>query len=149
MPYSGPGQRITAVGGNGRVIVHGKPCVWNGIPGIAFKVAQLGPYVDPNTAAAGQIAANETFELDPLGIHEVVRAGNLAAADIGAAAVRDIYINSADDALGVAAQGLGAAPALAAGWLRFGIVVERDATRSPQVLRVDLSLAHQVRGNSV
>jgi hypothetical protein len=146
VPYSSPGKRISATGGNGRTIVHGKPAVWNGIAGIAMKVAQLGTFVDPAAAAATQIAATETFELDVQGVHELTREGNLATADIGAAAVSHIYINSANDTVGLAAQGLAAA-VLNAGWLPLGIVIERDPSRTPQVLRVDLDLRDLVRGN--
>lgn len=141
MPYSGPGKRLDAVGGNGRTITHGKPAVWNTIPGIAFKTQQLDAFTDPSVAGATQIAATETFLLDVQGIHEVVRAGTLATADVGAAAVSHIYIHSTDDGLGLAADALSTGN-LSANWFPFGVVIERDTSRSPQVLRVDMSLAY-------
>lgn len=143
MPYSGPGQRFTLIAA--RNVQHGKPAVASGHAGIAFKVEQLGPFVDPALAAATQIDAAEAMELDTHGVHEVTREGNLATADVGAAAVSDIYIQETTDTLGLAAQALTGA-VLNANWRKFGKVVERDASRTPQVLRVDLDAKEQVRG---
>jgi hypothetical protein len=147
MPYSGPGKRHTIPAAT-KAVKHGKPSIENGIPGIAFKVAQLGAFVDPTVAAATLIAVGEAFEIDPHGIHEVERSGTLATGDIGAAAVADIYIKVADNSLGLAADALTASK-LNAGWQKFGKVVERDASRTPQVLRVDCDLRDVMVGDAV
>jgi hypothetical protein len=128
-----------------KTTVHGAACIENGFPGVAFKNAQLGRFVDPSTAAATTVAIGEAFEIQVGGIHEVPRSGNLAAADVGAAAVSDVYINSADNTLGLAAQGLTGA-VLNAGWQKFGKVTFRDTTRTPQVLRVNANDLSYVRG---
>lgn len=134
MPYEGLGVRHTATAT--KVTVHGAACIENGFEGIAFKVAQLSRFVDPSSAAATQIAIGEKFEIQVGGIHEVPRSGNLATADVGLAAVSDIYIKESDNTLGLAAQGL-TAGVLTAGWKKFGKVTARDTSRTPQVLRVN------------
>lgn len=144
MPYEGLGVRHTAVAT--KLVKHGGATIENGFPGIAFKVKNLGRFVDPATAAATDIPIGEVFEIQVGGIHEVPRAGNLAAADVGAAGVSDIYIRDADNVLGLAAQALGADNVLDAGWSKFGKVTERDTTRNPQVLRVNANDLAMVRG---
>ncbi|MCA1571160.1 MAG: hypothetical protein LC798_12755 [Chloroflexi bacterium] len=147
MPYSGVGKRQPFA--LARAAAHGAPVVVAvgavggglGIPGIAFKVDQVGTFVDPSAAAATQIAAGVVAEIDFDGIHEAARSGNLATADLGT----DIYIQNSTDTLGLAAQALTGA-VLNATWLPFGKVVERDALRTPQVLRVALNLRSLVRG---
>lgn len=143
MPYEGVGMRHRAVAT--KVTVHGAACIENGFPGIAFKNAQLGQYVDPSTAAATQIAVGEGFEIQVGGVHEVPRTGNLATADVGAAAVSDVYILSTDNTLGLAAQALTGA-VLTANWQKFGKVTFRDTSRTPQVLRINANDLSLIRG---
>lgn len=140
MPYEGLGARHTVSGGSGRACVHGQIVVGDGMVGSAFKVAQPDRFVRP--AQADDIAATETFELQLGGIHEAPATGNLAAAVDGT----DIYINSANDTLGVAAQAL-TGLVLNAGWLPVGKVTEVDASRNPDVLRINSNVAYLVRGN--
>lgn len=144
MPYNRPGDVITVVAS--KPAVHGQAVIENGIPGIAHKAQQLTAFVDPASAAATQIAIGEEFEESIDGLVEVARSGNLATADVGAGNVSDIYIKESDNTLGMQAQGL-TTPALTAGWRKFGKVVERDATRTPQVLRISLDMAYAVKGN--
>lgn len=143
MPYEGLGVRHKAVAT--KTTVHAAACIENGFPGVAFKTTQLGRFVDPSTAAATTIAIGESFEIQVGGIHEVPRTGNLATADVGAAAVADIYIRDVDNVLGLAAQALTGA-VLSAGWSKFGKVTARDATRTPQVLRVNANDLSILRG---
>lgn len=146
MPYEGVGLRHSAI--CTKQVKHGAICEENGFVGTAFKTAQLGRFVDPSTSAATDILVGESFEIQLGGIHEAVRSGNLATADVGAAAVSDVYINTANNALGLAAQGLAAA-VLNAGWKKVGKVTARDATRNPQVVRINSNFVEFVRGNDV
>lgn len=146
MPYEGVGLRHSAIAS--KAVVHGAICEENGFVGTAFKTAQLGRFVDPSSSAATTVQVGEPFEIQLGGVHEAVRTGNLATADVGAAAVSDVYINTANNALGLAAQGLTAA-ALNAGWQKVGKVTARDATRTPQVVRINANFLEFVRGNSV
>jgi hypothetical protein len=130
MPYEGLGVRHTAVAT--KLVKHGAACIENGFEGIAFKVRQLGRFVDPSSAAATDIAIGEVFEIQVGGIHEVPRSGNLAAAVVG----DDVYIRTTDNVLGLAAQGL-TAGVLTANWKKFGKVTALDTSRSPNVLRVN------------
>lgn len=143
MPYEGVGVRHKAVAT--KAVVHGAAAIENGFPGVAFKTIQLTRYIDPSTAAATLIAIGESFVIQVGGVHEVPRTGNLATGDVGAAAVSDIYINSADNSLGLAAQALTGA-VLNAGWQKFGKVTARDTTRNPQVLRVNSNDLSLIRG---
>lgn len=143
MPYEGVGLRHRAVAS--KVTPHGAACIENGFPGVAFKNAQLGRFVDPSTAAATQVQIGEAFEIQVGGVHEVPRTGNLAAADVGVAAVSDVYIDSATNTLGLAAQALTGA-VLNAGWQKFGKVTQRDTSRTPQVLRVNANDLSFIRG---
>jgi len=146
MPTENPGIKHTAI--FTKITDHGAPCVENGFPGVAEKVAQLGSYVDPASAAARQIAVGEEGEIVYRGEVEVARAGNLAAADVSADdAVSAVYIRVADNVLGLAAQAL-AAGALNAGWVKFGRISERDASRNPQVLRVSLDARNTIPGDA-
>jgi hypothetical protein len=74
----------------------------------------------------------EVFELQLGGVHEAPASGNLAPAARGNA----IYINSANNTLGLAAQGLTTGN-LNAGWLPVGLVTEVDASRTPAVVRIN------------
>lgn len=138
MPYEGRGERHTATAT--KVSSHGQIVAEDGIVGSAFKVSQLSRFVDPTTVAATQIAIGEDFEMEILHIGEAPASGNLAAAAKGS----QVYINTANNTLGLAAQAL-AAGNLSAGWLPVGIVTEVDNVRSPAVLRINLGLAHLVR----
>lgn len=143
MPYEGVGVRHRAVATKNTV--HGAACIENGFPGVAFKNTQLTRFVDPSTAAATLIAIGESFEIQVAGVHEVPRTGNLATADVGAAAVSDIYILSTDNSLGLATQALTGA-VLNANWQKFGKVTARDTSRTPQVLRVNANDLSLIRG---
>lgn len=138
MPYEGLGARHTAVAT--KACVHGQLVEEDGFVGAAFKVEQVDRFVRP--ADADNIEIGEEFEIQLGGVHEAPAAGNLAAAAVG----DDVYINGANNTLGLAAQGLTGA-ALTAGWLPVGKVTEVDVSRTPDVLRINAEVAHLVRGN--
>lgn len=128
--------------------MHGVICEENGFIGTAFKTAQLGRFDNPTALASTQVQVGEPFEIQLGGVHEAVRTGNLAAADVGT----DIYIQVSNNTLCVAAQALataGAGPALNAGFKKVGKVTARDVTRTPQVLRINANFLELVRGNDV
>lgn len=147
MPYEGTGVRHTATQSKAAGVAHGAACAENGFVGVAFKIEQLDRFVRPESAAATLIDQNEVFEIQIGGIHEVPRTGNLATADVGAAAISDIYIRETDNVLGLATQALTGA-VLNANWRKFGKVTGRDTSRTPQVLRVNGNgfALDQVRG---
>jgi hypothetical protein len=130
VPYEGVGIRHTAVAT--KAVIHGNPTIEDGFEGIAFKVKQLGQFVDPTNVAARTIEVGETFEIQVGGIHEIVRSGNLAAAVVG----NDVYIKVSDNTMGLVAQGL-TSGVLTSGWKKFGKITARDTSRSPQILRVN------------
>lgn len=142
MSYHAPGARHTVLSAP-RAATHGQIVVADGFVGAAFKTAQVDRWTKPGSAAgqAQAIAAGEMYEILLGGILEAPASGNLAAAAVGS----DVYINGANDTLGLAAQGLTGA-VLNAGWLKVGKVTEIDATRSPAVLRINANQLALVRG---
>jgi hypothetical protein len=130
--YEGLGARHTVAGGATKACTHGQIVSEDGFVGAAFKVQQISRYQDPTLAAAQAIAVAEVFELQLGGVHEAPASGNLAPAARGNA----IYINSANNTLGLAAQGLTTGN-LNAGWLPVGLVTEVDASRTPAVVRIN------------
>ncbi len=105
-------------------VLHGDPIVVGGVPGMAAKIAQLGPYVDPTNQAATQgFVAGENFVimLDPVVEARAARFG------VGqfAAATRDvtIFLDPADMLL-YTAQNAGLTR------VRFGRVVANLAARN-------------------
>lgn len=139
MPYEGVGLRHTAE--CTKECTHGQIVEEDGFVGSAFKVDQPDRFVRPEDAQT--IAVGTDLEIQLGGVHEAPAEGNLAAAAVG----DDIYIDSADNTLGVAAQGLTGA-ALNAGWLPVGKVTEVDDTRDPAVLRINANVGHLVVGNN-
>lgn len=136
MPYEGLGARHT-VDNALKACTHGQIVEEDGFVGSAFKTVQPDRFVRP--VDADDIAVGEDFEIQLGGIHEAPASGNLAAAAVGT----DIYINSANNTLGVAAQGV-AAGALVAGWRKVGKVTEVDTSRNPDVLRINSNVNDQV-----
>lgn len=127
MPYSGPGARVRAIAT--KAVNHGQTVIENGIPGIAAKSTQLGPFVDPATAAATQIAIGEEFIIMVGGVAEVpyARWSVGGPPTVGMAT----YIVPADNTLSnAAAAGVNK---------RYGLVQEVDAARS--VARVNTNVA--------
>lgn len=122
MPYEGLGARHTAVAT--KVCKHGDLVVEDDFVGTAFKVEQLGRFVDPLTAAATQIDVGEEFEIQLGGVHEVAASGAVAAAAVG----DPIWIDPTDNSLEVATG---------VGYLPVGVVTEVDASRTPDVLRIN------------
>jgi len=128
MPYEGLGARHTAVAT--KACSHGQIVSENGFVGSAFKVAQVTRWVQPT--AADDIAIGETFEIELGGIHEAPCTGALAAAAVG----NDVYINTANNTLGLAATGLTTGN-LTSGWLPVGKITEVDTSRNPDVARIN------------
>jgi hypothetical protein len=131
MPYEGLGSRHTVTGTH-KACTHGQVVSENGFVGSAFKTTQIGRYVDPVSGSPQAIGTTEVFEMQLGGVHEAPASGNLSAAAVGNA----VYIDSANNTLGLAAQGL-TGTALNAGWLPVGIITEVDATRTPTILRIN------------
>lgn len=117
MPYEGLGLRHTAE--CTKECVHGQIVEEDGFVGSAFKVDQPDRFVRPEDATT--IAVGTDLEIQLGGVHEADRDGNLAAADVS----DDVYIDSDDNTLGLAAQGL-TGSVLNAGWLKVGKVTEVD-----------------------
>lgn len=141
MPYEGDGRRHTVLGSPAhKACKHGQIVSEDGFVGSAFKTAQIGRFVDPTSAGIQDIAAAEPFDIHIGGILEAPASGNLAAAAVGNA----VYINTANNTLGLAAQGLTTGN-LNAGWLPVGIVDEIDTTRSPAVVRVNADVVALVK----
>jgi hypothetical protein len=139
MPYEGKGARHVVATAD-KACVHGQIVSEDGFVGRAFKSSQPNRFVTP--AAADDIAIGEEFVLMLGGVMEAPASGNLAAAAVG----NDVYINSANNTLGLAAQGITGA-ALNAGWLPVGKVTEIDVSRNPDVVRINAEVAHLVKGN--
>lgn len=130
MPYEGLGARHTTVAT--KACKHGQIVAEDGFCGEAFKVAQIGRFVDPTSATIQDIAIGEPMEIQLNGVHEAAASGNLAAAAVG----NDVYINTANNTLGLAAQGITTGN-LNAGWLPVGKVTEVDTSRTPAVVRIN------------
>lgn len=141
MPYEGIGKRHT-VDGVAKACKHGQIISEDGFIGTAFKITQIGRFVNPSSAAAQDIVVGEDCELQLGGIAEAPASGNLATAAVGSA----IYIDTATNTLGLTAQAITTGNALNAGWLPVGKVTEIDASRNPDVLRINLEVAYLVRG---
>lgn len=130
MPYEGLGARHTALAT--KTCKHGQIISEEGFVGTAFKTEPISRWTNPAGATAQDIPIGEELEVQLGGIHEAPASGNLAAAARG----NSIYINSANNTLGLEAQAL-TGTALNAGWLKVGKVTEVDASRSPAVLRIN------------
>jgi hypothetical protein len=130
MPYEGLGARHTTVAT--KVCKHGQVVAEDGFVGSAFKVTQISRFVDPTGATIQDIQIGEPVEIQLNGVHEAPASGNLAAAAVG----NDVYINTANNTLGLAAQGITTGN-LNAGWLPVGKITEIDNTRSPAVCRIN------------
>lgn len=139
MPYEGLGLRHECAAT--KACAHGQIVSEQGFVGSAFKTQQIGRFVDPVAGSPGNIAIAEVMEIQLGGIHEAALAGNLAAAAVGNA----VYINTANNTLGLAAQGITGA-VLNAGWLPVGIITELDTTRSPGVARINANVKELVKG---
>jgi hypothetical protein len=127
MPYEAPGARHSAVAT--KACAHGQIVVEDGIVGTAFKTEQIGRFVDPSAVTGGVLTArhipvDESFEIQVGGIHEAPLAGALAGADVG----DRVWIDPTDNSLEVAS---------AAGRLPVGVISEVDATRTPDVARIN------------
>lgn len=120
MPYEGLGLRHTAVAT--KACRHGQVVTEDGFVGTAFKVEQVDRFTRP--ADAQDIAIGEEFELQIGGVHEAPAAGAIAALGVG----DPVYITEATNAL-VAAAGAGILP--------VGRITEVDASRTPDVLRIN------------
>ncbi|HEX7088742.1 MAG TPA: capsid cement protein [Longimicrobiales bacterium] len=121
MPYEGLGARHTVEAAT-KACRHGQIVVEDGFVGSAFKVDQVDRFVRP--VDAQDIAIGEEFEIQLGGIHEAPAEGALAALGVG----DPVFITEADNTL-VAAGGAGILP--------VGIVTEVDASRDPDVLRIN------------
>lgn len=133
MPYEGLGARHTAPAT--KACVHGQIITEEGFVGSAFKVTQVDRFTRPEDAA--DIPIGEELEIQLGGVHEAPATGGLATAAVG----DDIYIVAATNALELAAAAL-TAGALEAGKLPVGKVTEVDASRSPDVLRINANVAY-------
>jgi hypothetical protein len=123
MPYQGLGARRTSVAT--KACAHAQIVTEQKFVGTAFRVEQLGYFVDPSNAAAKAIDIGDVFEIQVGGIHEAAKSGTLAAAALG----DRIWILPATNALALdAGATTGAFP--------VGVVDEIDATRTPNVLRI-------------
>ena len=120
MPYEGLGVRHTAVAT--KACVHGQIVEEDGFVGSAFKVDQVDRFVRPEDAQ--DIAVDEEFEIQLGGVHEAQLAGAIAAAGVG----DRIWIDPVDNSLEVAS---------AAGRLPVGVITEVDASRTPDVARIN------------
>lgn len=134
MPYEGLGARHTATAT--KVCKHGQVVVEDGFVGSAFKVTQISRFVDPTSATVQDIQIGDPLEIQLGGIHEAPASGNLAAAAVG----NDVYIQTANNTLGLAAQGLTTGN-LNAGWLPVGKITEVDVSRTPAVCRINSNSA--------
>lgn len=125
MPYEGPGKR-TAVTAT-KACNHGDPVVEQNIPGVAAKSAQVAPMVPSvaNAAIAQQIAIGEQFVLMSSGLHEVVTSKLPAGYAVGT----QLWIATADNSLQSAA---------AAGRVKFGVIVDIDATHGRAHVNLNL-----------
>lgn len=124
MPYEGLGARHVVTATH-KACTHGQIVSEDGFVGTAFKTAQISRFVDPVTGSPQAIATTEPFEMQLGGEVEAPLTGNLAAAAVGNA----VYINSSNNTLGLAAQGLTTGN-LNAGWFVVGIVEAVDAARA-------------------
>ena len=142
MPYEGVAARHTVLGSPAhKACKHGQIVSEDGFVGSAFKTAPIGRFVDPTSAGIQDIATTEAFDIHIGGILEAPASGNLAAAAVGT----EVFINTANNTLGVAAQAI-TTGSLNAGWRPVGIVDEVDATRTPAVLRINAEVAFLVTG---
>lgn len=124
--YTGPGERVDAVAV--RALTHGDPCVIGGLVGFAAKNEGLGRYDDPSDAGVRDIAIGEVFQLFLTGVHELPLTGGVAAGAVGGL----LYIDPDDDSVALAAD-------VATGDLPLGVIQEIDASRAPDVARVNLN----------
>jgi hypothetical protein len=138
MPYEAPGARHEVAAGT-KACVHGQIVEEEGFVGSAFKTDQPDRFVRP--ADAADIAVGENFEIQLGGIHEAPATGALAAAGVG----DDVYITVADNVLVLAATAL-TAGALEAPYRKVGKITEVDASRTPEVLRINANVGEQVAG---
>lgn len=138
MPYEGLGLRHECAAT--KACAHGQIVSEQGFVGSAFKTQQIGRFVDPVTGSPANIAIAEVMEIQIGGVHEAPLAGNLAAAAVG----NDVYINTANNTLGLTAQGLTTGN-LNAGWLPVGKITELDSTRTPGVARINANARDLVK----
>ncbi len=141
MPYNAPGIRHE-VDNAVKACVHGQIVEEDGFIGAAFKTVQPDRWTKPGTAVgqAQHIPVNEDFTIMIGGIQEAPATGNLATAVIGS----DIYINSTDNTLGLAAQGLTTGN-LNATWRPVGKVTEIDTLPNPDRLKINCNVGHLVK----
>lgn len=138
MPYEGLGARHTTVAT--KVCKHGQIVTEDGFVGSAFKVKQIGRYADPTAATIQDIQIGDPLEIQIGGVCEAPASGNLAAAAKG----NDVYINTTNNTLGLAAQGLTTGN-LNAGWLPVGKITEIDSTRTVPVCRINAEVRALVK----
>jgi len=97
MPTSNPGVRHKAVAT--KAVVHGKPCVELGVPGIAAKNTQLTTWTAPDAVSATRVEVGENFII-MVGGEVRVLAADLPGATLSGRAVGDkMYIVIADNTL--------------------------------------------------
>lgn len=120
MPYEGLGARHTAVAT--KACRHGQIVVEDGFVGTAFKVEQIDRFVRPEDAQ--DIDIGEEFEIQLGGVHEAPLTGALAALGVS----DPVFITEADNTL-VAAAGAGILP--------VGRITEVDASRNPDIARIN------------
>lgn len=123
MPENRPGLRevVTAT----KATTHGAPAVEVGLAGIAHKSQQIAAMAPSlaNAALAVQIGVGEEFVIRLDGTAEV----DTSLLPAGAAAGDPLYIKAADNTLHLAADAL-AAGVLNAGFVKFGVLVEKDTS---------------------
>jgi hypothetical protein len=125
MPYERPGERYYPAAAT-KAVLHGAPCVEDGICGIAIK-QQAAPFgTGLGAAVINQVQVGEDFVIDCKGIVEVAAIGGASKGEL-------IYITDATNALGNAGG---------AGTHVFGKVVELAGERGTLTgnMRVNLDL---------
>lgn len=126
MPEQGPGLRKNDAVAT-KAVLHGDPCIENGVPGVAFKNAQLGTFVDPSVAGARTVAVNEKFTIQIGGkifVRTALLNGGLGAFPEGT----KCYIKTADNTIDPAATGA----------VKFGVVQKVDTARGGVYINTNL-----------
>lgn len=120
--YGAPGVAIPAIAE--RDVQSNRPVVVDNMVGWATKIDLPGRFTDPSSAAYTLIEAGEEFTLHIGGAHELRLEAPFAAAGVGAR----LWIDPDDDSVDDAA---------ATGDLPLGVIQAVDATRNPDVARVN------------
>lgn len=120
MPYEGLGVRHTATAT--KACAHGQIVVEDNFVGTAFKAEQVDRWTRPSDAQ--DIDVGEEFEVQVGGVHEAPLAGAIAALDVG----DPVFIDETDNSLEAAGG---------AGLLPVGLITEVDASRTPEVARIN------------